>query len=119
MQTLLDDEHCCDLLRHAATLLARADIPGPVAEALRLGRLTALRKSNGRVRGIVTGDVFRRLVARTLAQQVGEEVEQATAPFPIRLVDQGWHGMRGAPRADPHPKRPSCHGGYHRWNRSV
>ncbi|CAK0884260.1 unnamed protein product, partial [Prorocentrum cordatum] len=59
LQTLLDDEHCCDLLHHAATLLARAEIPGPVAEALRLGRLTALRKSNGRVRGIVTGDVFR------------------------------------------------------------
>ncbi|CAK0793570.1 unnamed protein product, partial [Prorocentrum cordatum] len=59
LQTLLDDEHCCDLLHHAATLLARAEIPGPVAEALRLGRLTALRKSNGRARGIVTGDVFR------------------------------------------------------------
>ncbi|CAK0791015.1 unnamed protein product, partial [Prorocentrum cordatum] len=85
LQTLLDDEHCCDLLHHAATLLARAEIPGPVAEALRLGRLTALRKSNGRVRGIVTGDVFRRLVARTLAQQVGEEVEQATAPFQFAL----------------------------------
>ncbi|CAK0888740.1 unnamed protein product, partial [Prorocentrum cordatum] len=85
LQTLLDDEHCCDLLHHAATLLARAQIPGPVAEALRLGRLTALRKSNGRVRGIVTGDVFRRLVARTLAQQVGEEVEQATAPFQFAL----------------------------------
>ena len=85
LQTLLDDEHCCDLLHHAATLLARADIPGPVAEALRLRRLTALRKSNGKVRGIVTGDVFRRLVARTLAQQVGEEVEQATAPFQFAL----------------------------------
>ncbi|CAK0851576.1 unnamed protein product, partial [Prorocentrum cordatum] len=34
LQTLLDDEHCCDLLHHAATLLARAEIPGPVAEAI-------------------------------------------------------------------------------------
>ncbi|CAK0790564.1 unnamed protein product, partial [Prorocentrum cordatum] len=34
LQTLLDDEHCCDLLHHAATLLARAEIPCPVAEAI-------------------------------------------------------------------------------------
>ncbi|CAK0794948.1 unnamed protein product, partial [Prorocentrum cordatum] len=34
LQTLLDDEHCCDLLHHAATLHARAEIPGPVAEAI-------------------------------------------------------------------------------------
>ncbi|CAK0885381.1 unnamed protein product, partial [Prorocentrum cordatum] len=53
LQTLLDDEHCCDLLHHAAALLARAEIPGPVAEALRLGRLTALRKSNGGCEGLV------------------------------------------------------------------
>ncbi|CAK0863823.1 unnamed protein product, partial [Prorocentrum cordatum] len=81
LQTLLDDWHCCDLLHRAATRLAGAETPRPVAEALRLGRLTALRKSNRRARGIVTGDVFRRLVALTLAQQVDEEVEQATAPI--------------------------------------
>ena len=32
--------------------------------ALRCGRLTALRKPDGGVRGIVVGDVFRRVVAR-------------------------------------------------------
>ena len=33
-----------------------------------MGRLTALQKPNGSVRGIVASDVFRRLVARTMAQ---------------------------------------------------
>ena len=41
----------------------------------------ALRKPNGRVRGIATGDNLRRLVARTLAQIHAEELEHATAPF--------------------------------------
>ena len=40
----------------------------------------ALRKPNGEVRGIGAEDVMRRLVARTVAQQVGEEVEATTAP---------------------------------------
>ena len=33
------------------------------------------------MRGIVAGDVIRRLVARTVAQQLGKAVENATAPF--------------------------------------
>ena len=36
--------------------------------SLRMGRLTALQKPNGSVRGIVASDVFRRPVARTMAQ---------------------------------------------------
>ena len=47
--------------------------------------MTALRKTNGGVRGIVVGDVLRRLVARTMAQQLGPQVEAATAP-PIRSL---------------------------------
>ena len=33
------------------------------------------------VRGTVAGDVVRRLVARTISQQLGPEVEQATSPY--------------------------------------
>ena len=40
-------------------------------DALRFGRLTALRKPCGGVRGIVAGDVVRRLVSRTMTQQLG------------------------------------------------
>ena len=41
--------------------------------------------SLGQVRGIVVGDVLRRLVARTIAKQVIEKVEAATAPFQYAL----------------------------------
>ena len=42
--------------------------------------MTALQKPDGRVWGIVVGDVVRRLVARTLAQQFGPQAEAATHP---------------------------------------
>ena len=54
-------------------------------EGIRLGRLTALQKPDGGVRGIVVGDIMRRLVARTMAKQVAKEVEKATAPFQCAL----------------------------------
>ena len=42
---------------------------------------TALWKPNGKIRGIVIGDIMRQLVARTIDQQVILTVEEATAPF--------------------------------------
>ena len=58
-----------------------ADIPLPILTASRMGRSTALQKPTGGVRGIVTGEVFRRLVARNIAQQLACAVEVATSPF--------------------------------------
>ena len=52
-----------------------------MVDAIRLGRLTVLQKPNGGVRRIVVGDTIRRLVARTIAQQLFSTVEQATTPF--------------------------------------
>ena len=49
------------------------------------GTIDALQKPNGGVRGIVAGDVFRRLVARTIAQQLGPAIERATSPFQYAL----------------------------------
>ena len=43
---------------------ARAQVPDEVVQALRVGRMTALQKSSGGVRGIAVGDFGRRLVAR-------------------------------------------------------
>ena len=57
---LLDDEVAIDLFTGAVNRLARADVPHEVAEALAVSRLTALRKPHSGVRGIATGDVFRR-----------------------------------------------------------
>ena len=45
----------------------------------------ALLKPNGGVRGIVVGDIVRRLVARTIAQQMSDVVEAATAPHQYAL----------------------------------
>ena len=50
-----------------------------------MGRLTALSKPDGGVRGIVVGDILRRMVARTMARQFSKKVEVATAPFQYAL----------------------------------
>ena len=62
-----------------------ARVPEEIIEAIRLGRLTALSKPDGGVRGIVVGDILRRMVARTLAKQISKKVEEATAPFQYAL----------------------------------
>ena len=59
--------------------------PDPVRQVLRLGRMTALRKEDGGVRGIVAGEVIRRLTARTIAKQLGPAVKEAIAPFQYAL----------------------------------
>ena len=51
-----------------------------------MGRITALRKPAGGVRGIIVGDVLRRLVARTMAKQMAVRVEKATAPHQYALT---------------------------------
>ena len=61
--------------------LARARVPDEIVRAIRKGRLTALQKESGGVRGIIAGDIVRRLVARIVAQQLESAVEIATAPF--------------------------------------
>ena len=62
-----------------AEQLAQGRAPEVAVQAIRLGRLTALRKPGGGVRGIVVGDVIRRLKSRTMAQQLGEAVKRATS----------------------------------------
>ena len=68
-----------------ATALARGDVPDEIMDAIRLGKLTALRKPNGGVRGIVVGDIVRTLVGRTMAQQLSKRVEVVTSPFQYAL----------------------------------
>ena len=67
-------------LSHAASLLARNEMLEEVMVAIRCRRITALQKPDGGVRGIVVGDIFRRFVARTIAQQFRAKVEVATSP---------------------------------------
>ena len=69
----------------AAQDLARADVPAAILEGLRLRRMVALQKPNGRVRGLVMGDVLRLLVSRTLAQQMAQHFQDARSPFQYAL----------------------------------
>jgi len=53
-----------------------------------MSRMTALRKADGGVLGISTGDSFRRLVSCTLAKEWATTFEQATRPFQFALQAQ-------------------------------
>eukprot|EP00439_Symbiodinium_sp_Y106_P006500 s1645_g1.t1 len=84
LRLLLDDPSDCALLHRAAERWANAD-PEQVLQALRLGRMVARRKPNGRVRALVVGDVFRRLVARALAQHFAGAFQDACLPYQFGL----------------------------------
>ena len=49
-----------------------------------MGRITALSKPDGGVRGIVVVDIVRRLVARTMSKQITKEAVVATPPVRTR-----------------------------------
>ena len=71
-----------------------------------MASMTALRNSDGGVRGIATGTSFRRLVARTLARQFMRDVEKTCAPFQFTLstragTDCVGHAVCGATDLDP------------------
>ena len=80
LQPILESDRDTGLLSHVATLVARGCVPPMALQVLRMGRLTALKKPQGGVRGIVVSDVFRRVTARTIAKQCAVAEEKATAP---------------------------------------
>ena len=84
LRPLLDCTRDSDLLWELGCSFAQGRVPVEVIPLLRLGRITALQKPSGGIRGIVVGDVFRRLVARTMAQQLNAAVERASdIPVPV------------------------------------
>ena len=85
LRPLLDNVRDLHLLFSVREQWATGMAPQEVVEIGRMGRLTALRKPNGRIGGIVSGEVVRRLVSRTIAQQVSKAVEAGTAPFQCAL----------------------------------
>ena len=74
LRVILDSESDCVALCEFARVLVVGKVPREVMKAIRLGRVTALSKPDGGVRGIVVGDFLRRLVARTLVQQFSQAV---------------------------------------------
>ena len=85
LRPILDSARDSELLWKFGQSFARGQVLAEILPLVRLGRVTALRKPSGGIRGIVVGDVFRRL-ARTIAQQINPAVEQATAPFQYVLT---------------------------------
>ena len=122
--TVLEIEVVSDLLTQVASLLAAGQVPGEILEAIRLGRLTALSKPDGGVRGIVVGDILRRLVARTIAKQVSKQAEAATAPFQYVLSTKAGcecvvHILQTSTDIDPEATVMSIDGAYDLISRNA
>ena len=102
----LDDHEGLKLLLSATEDFAKAAVPDSVFKAFMVARMTALQKPDGSIRGIATGTVFRRLLAKTIAGQFGTAVEAACAPFQFALsaragADCVGHTVKAATEANP------------------
>ena len=84
----LEDDIAFDALYGVAQRLAKAEIPETVRDGLLYSSLTAILKPNSRVRGISSGDIFRRLVAKTLAKQFQNDLRQAVRPHNFGIYDR-------------------------------
>ena len=85
LKPLLESAECSRLFGEVSTQFARGEMPEEILKGIKMGRMTALQKHDGGVHGIVVGDVVRRLVARTIAQQFTEEAEAVTHLFQYAL----------------------------------
>ena len=83
VRPLLDNEVDSNRFFEVSQAFAHAKIPDEIVSALRVVQLTALQKPNGGVRGV--GDVIRRLVAKTMSQQLMAKVENASKPSQYAL----------------------------------
>ena len=90
LRILLDNIRDSKLFFRACEQMVQAKVPDPIIAAIRVGRMTALRKPDGGVRGIVAGDVVRRRIARTMAQQIGKNSRSSHSPVPVCVVNACW-----------------------------
>ena len=116
---LLESSRDFELFWSMCQEFARGIIPVPVLEAIRMGRMTALQKPSGGVRGIEVGDIIRRLVSHTLAQQLAPAVEKATAPFQYALTTRAGCECIGHILQVETDFQPRENGSFSRWHRCV
>ena len=105
VRPLLDNSRDSHRFFSMAEQLAQGVAPEAAIHAVQVGCLTALRKPDGGVRGIVAGDMVRRLIARTIAQQMSDAVKQATSPFQCALSTRAGcecisHALQGLTELD-------------------
>ena len=103
LKLALDNATALSNLTCVAQCFARAQVPPTIADAMRLGALTALQKPDGGIRGIVAGEVFRRVVSKSLAAQFAEEFQTACLPHQLGMstragTDCVGHLLRAMPR---------------------
>ena len=106
LRLVLDDDATTQHFVAVATSLAKAEVPHQVSQAIGLGRVVALQKPNGRVRGIVIGDLLRRLVSRSLAQTYASHFHTACMPHQFALSTRTGteaivHALTAATEANP------------------
>ena len=89
---MLDDDATTALFVDVCQLLAQARVPPNIAKAIGLGRLVALQKPNGGVRGLVVGDVLRRVVSRCIAQMFSSHIHTACSPQQFALSTRAGTG---------------------------
>ena len=106
LRILLGDDTATTNLIRVARHFAQASIPAEIARTIGLGRMVALTKPNGRVRGIVVGDVLRRLVSRCLAQKYAQPIHTACQPHQFALATRSGteavvHALTAVTEANP------------------
>ena len=89
LRVCLDDDISFDALYDVGVIFARGQIPSEIAQFMKLARLTPLIKPNGRIRGIPSGDTFRRLVSKCIAKQNQPVLRKLCEPFNFGICHTG------------------------------
>ena len=89
LQPFLESERDAELLCQVAALLARGHIPPTALQVLRLGRLIALNKPDGGVRGIVVSDVLETSGRPHNCKAVFVGGRRNHSPVPVRVEGHG------------------------------
>ena len=105
---ILESEADSDLLVQVGALLSVGNVPESILNAIRLGRITALCKPDGGVRGIVVGDILRRLVENR-GQAGIKGGGNSHRSLPVRPVHQGRLRVRRSYVAVDHGFGPRSH----------
>ena len=85
LRPMLENSADSVALSQLASFLCKAKVPNEILGVMGQGRITALEKADGGIRGIVVGEIFRGVAARTIAQQYTAKAEEATAPHQYAL----------------------------------